>query len=336
MSGLPKAPTGMMAFTSFEQALDVAQKIAGTDLVPERYKGDPISIVVAWQHGAEVGLSPMQALSAIAVIQGTPTLYGDGMLSVARAHADFEDLIESFDAENMVATCEVRRRGQTPTVRSFSRAEAVTAGLWQTQAKVTRYKRGGQGSYEKDNDSPWWKYPQRMLQMRARSFALRDAFADALRGFKSREEIDDYPPEREVSGEVVTDNPSQDRGVAALNARLNGATQQSEGVSSPPSNAPGQEVLTPPPNNSPEAGAPIETASQEDHSAPDSGSPVSPEPASGPSYDTIKVVVDMCVSVDDCNEALDLLRGASITDDQRSSLTKEIRAKVKAASGGEG
>jgi hypothetical protein len=29
---------------------------------------------------------------------------------------------------------------------------------------------------------PWEHYPQRMLQMRARAFALRDGFADVLRG----------------------------------------------------------------------------------------------------------------------------------------------------------
>jgi hypothetical protein len=52
-------------------------------------------------------------------------------------------------------------------------AEAKKAGLW-----------GKQG--------PWTQYPRRMLQMRARGFALRDAFPDVLRGLVTAEEAADY------------------------------------------------------------------------------------------------------------------------------------------------
>jgi hypothetical protein len=44
---------------------------------------------------------------------------------------------------------------------------------------------------------PWQTAPKRMLQMRARAFAARDLFADALKGIKSVEELRDYPDERE-------------------------------------------------------------------------------------------------------------------------------------------
>jgi hypothetical protein len=52
-------------------------------------------------------------------------------------------------------------------------AEAKKAGLW------------GKGG-------PWTQYPRRMLQMRARGFALRDAFPDVLRGLVTAEEAADY------------------------------------------------------------------------------------------------------------------------------------------------
>jgi hypothetical protein len=44
-----------------------------------------------------------------------------------------------------------------------------------------------------DKDGPWKQYPDRMLQMRARGFALRDAFPDALKGFAIAEEAMDIP-----------------------------------------------------------------------------------------------------------------------------------------------
>jgi hypothetical protein len=40
---------------------------------------------------------------------------------------------------------------------------------------------------------PWSQYPARMLTLRARGFALRNAFADALRGLITAEEAQDYP-----------------------------------------------------------------------------------------------------------------------------------------------
>src|SRR5690606_41914131 len=42
---------------------------------------------------------------------------------------------------------------------------------------------------------PWSQYPKRMRQMRARGFALRDMFADVLRGMPVAEDLQDMPTE---------------------------------------------------------------------------------------------------------------------------------------------
>ena len=52
-------------------------------------------------------------------------------------------------------------------------ADAKKAGLWTKQGT-------------------WSQYPKRMLELRARSYALRGAYADALLGFHAREEVEDY------------------------------------------------------------------------------------------------------------------------------------------------
>src|SRR3546814_20373487 len=40
---------------------------------------------------------------------------------------------------------------------------------------------------------PWSQYPQRMRQMRARAWAMRDGFADVLKGIGIAEEVRDFP-----------------------------------------------------------------------------------------------------------------------------------------------
>ena len=56
---------------------------------------------------------------------------------------------------------------------------------------------------------PWTQYPKRMMQMRARGFALRDKFADALGGLITVEEAQDYQvvdmPEKDVTPITKTD-----------------------------------------------------------------------------------------------------------------------------------
>jgi hypothetical protein len=45
------------------------------------------------------------------------------------------------------------------------------------------------------NKKPWIMYPDRMLFNRARAFALRDGFADALMGLGIYEEVRDMMPD---------------------------------------------------------------------------------------------------------------------------------------------
>jgi hypothetical protein len=70
--------------------------------------------------------------------------------------------------------CRVQRQGYEPAETAFSVADAKRANLW-----------GKAG--------PWSQYPARMLKHRARSFALRDQFGDALRGLRTVEEVQDDP-----------------------------------------------------------------------------------------------------------------------------------------------
>ncbi len=138
----------------------------------------PEAILVAMQHGMELGLSPMQAVQAIAVINGRPVVWGDAALALVKAHPECEDVIETFedseDKKKKLAKCVVQRRGKAPVMRTFSVDDAERAELL--------------------NGPVWKKYPRRMMQMRARAFALRDSFPDALKGVGVREERDDIPP----------------------------------------------------------------------------------------------------------------------------------------------
>lgn len=181
--------TFSLAPKDLDEAMRFADMLASASIVPKDYIGKPGNVLVAIQWGMELGLQPMQAMQSIAVINGRPSLWGDAMLALVKAHPAFEWIKE--DCDGNIATCTVKRRGEPEVTQSFSLEEAKKAGLT-----------GKQG--------PWTQYPKRMLQMRARGFALRDAFPDALRGVISAEEARDTPAERDMgAAEVVSSRTSQ-------------------------------------------------------------------------------------------------------------------------------
>jgi len=173
--------------TSLAEAMEYSKIIASSDMVPKTYINKPGNVLVAVQMGAELGLKPMQALQGIAVVNGNPSIWGDAMWALVISHPEYEDSRE--DKTDTHCTIWLKRRGRSPVTVTFSMEDAKKAGL-----------AGKQG--------PWQTAPKRMMQLRARAFAARDLFADALKGIKTTEEVRDYKPEPERdmgAAEVVND-----------------------------------------------------------------------------------------------------------------------------------
>ena len=181
----PQRSLGFMDFTSLEAAIKACDLIAQSNFCPAAFRGRPGDVLCAIQYGMEIGYSPMQALQSIAVINGKPSVYGDGLLALCQSFSECEDIKEEFDAKTMIATCIVKRKGRSPVIHQWDVARATKANLW-------------------DKAGPWKQYPERMLQMRARGFALRDAFADRLKGIITAEEARDYPVQDEKALKLVT------------------------------------------------------------------------------------------------------------------------------------
>lgn len=163
---------------SVEEYYRLSTIVVKSGLAPKGFDG-PEQVMIAIMAGAELGMPPMQALKSICVINRSPSLWGDGLMAIVRRDGHkISEWLEG-DAEKMVAHCRVTRadNGEV-SERVFSVADAKRAGLW-----------GKAG--------PWTQYPKRMLQMRARSYAVRDALADSLMGISAiADPAEHFGPER--------------------------------------------------------------------------------------------------------------------------------------------
>ena len=180
-----------MQLTTLADAMTFADVILASGMAPKGMSRE--GAVIAMQLGFEVGLSPMQALQNIAPINGKPTLYGDAMLGLVRASGMLEEFSETLvgdvNTDSRGCCCHIKRVGYEAADETFTVADAKRAGLW-------------------GKPGPWKQYPQRMLKFRARGFALRDQFADVLKGLTSREEAIDTPQEKDITREG-SDRPTQ-------------------------------------------------------------------------------------------------------------------------------
>ena len=172
------------------QALQFADMMSKSSIIPKDFAGNPGNILVAVQWGMELGLQPMQAMQNIAVINGRPSLWGDAVIALVRSSPLCEYVIEETIDDK--AVCRVKRRGEGEQVRIFTTEDARKANLL-----------GKQG--------PWTQYPKRMMQMRARSWALRDVFPDVLRGMPIAEEIMDIEPLDSLHKNTQIANPQTEK-----------------------------------------------------------------------------------------------------------------------------
>ena len=187
----------------FKEAMEFAKFLSTADMIPKAFKGKPADVLLAVQMGIDVGLSPPQALQNIAVINGRPMMWGDAVLGICRGSVVFDGarfLEELPTDENLVAVCHCARKGEPPVMRTFSKDDAEKAGLW-------------------TKDGPWKTYPKRMLQMRARAFALRDAFPDVLKGIGVREDYTGVAEDGSVVASVSAGAVESDSASATSRAK---------------------------------------------------------------------------------------------------------------------
>lgn len=238
------APIRPIVPTTIEEAFRLAQWICGAHLAPDSYgldedtvlggsdgcahkfsrgvcsacgakfakKGDPDpqKVVIGIIKSLEVGFPPITGLSTIAIIRKRPCIWGDGAMALVQQQGLIENREHFYEGEekpsereisqtdfpdSYTAVFRIWRRGQpNPYEGRFSVRDAKRAHLWADPKRP-----------------PWQQYPKRMLMARARAFALREGFADALAGLSIREEIEDLPPESSAQTDTsfLDDTPAQ-------------------------------------------------------------------------------------------------------------------------------
>lgn len=195
----PRITDGVVVCDSMVQVLQLARHYVRAGMIPDSFRQPPSStdeqivrrVAVAIEYGLGVGFTPLQSLAYIYPINGRPCLWGDGPMSLVSAHKAYAGYDVKWEGENDTLTVVYRigrkvAGGDTVwTEWKYTYADAKLAGLI------------GKGM-------AWPKHLRRMMFNRARAFAIRDAFPDALRGAGIAEEYTDEKAAEKAEAEDKT------------------------------------------------------------------------------------------------------------------------------------
>ena len=211
--------------SSIDEALSVSKLLVSSRLLP-RSIATPEAAFAVIVTGRELGLSAMQSLRAIHIVEGKPTLSADLMVAlVKRSEAClFFRLVEST-AER--ALYETHRRGDpSPTKLGFTIEEAKAAGVT-----------------AKDN---WRKYPGAMLRARCAAALARAVYPDLVLGVYDPDElatIDVTPTAAPAPAPAPVPAPAPARVETPVEAPAPAARRRAKAEPAPVQAAPVQEIV---------------------------------------------------------------------------------------------
>jgi len=145
-----------------QESMETAKVMSVSDLLPYSYRNKPQNLILAWEMGRELGMTPMASLTAISVIDGRPTLSAAAQAALVRRAGHKIRVEVSKDGATVTASL-IRSDDPDFTFHSvWTMERAEKAGL------------SGRGA--------WATYPIAMMQARAISDVIRTGASDVLLG----------------------------------------------------------------------------------------------------------------------------------------------------------
>lgn len=196
---------GLMVAKTSNDEWRIANMMIKSAALPQQFKNIP-QVIMALQFLKAHKLPPMIAIRQTTIINGTLSIWGELPKALVKRSGLMKQMQESIydnqyneiclknknlNATIFGASCMIEGVDGTTVERSFTVEDAKKAGLW-------------------DKDI-WKKYPKRMLQMRARGWALKDFAPEILSGIAIAEyDFDSVIEEtdgeiRQVTGGSVAD-----------------------------------------------------------------------------------------------------------------------------------
>jgi hypothetical protein len=201
---------GGFALRSLEDQMKFAEDLIKYQMISNTFK-TPQQVVVGFQYAKALKVNELLALRMMYVVNGKPSLFGEGPLSLCQRTGLVVSLKELYLNENgdeisvqnknlkdkvYASVTRVGRRGDLEIQEDyFTLDDLETAGLRMDNFGKVK--------------AIWVKWERIMMRYKARTMALRSKFADMLAGIPVAEYDDNFSPEmpevKEPKNTIATD-----------------------------------------------------------------------------------------------------------------------------------
>jgi hypothetical protein len=194
---------------SLDEAWRLSKALSMANLMPYNLRGKDPDVLAILLYGQDLGLSPMQSIQGIYVVEGRPSISAQLWLALVRRAGHRVSVLE-----HTAETCTVHIvRGDTGEEHkaTFTLAEAVAA----KRVEIREGKPFARS--EKGKPLPWELYPRAMLLARAVSQCCRFIAPEIALGFYSQDEVEEIAEREQVESrraDAAAAEPSVQRPVA--------------------------------------------------------------------------------------------------------------------------
>lgn len=159
-----------------EQAMKLAEVLARSGLLPDALRNKPSDVLVTLITGHELGLSPMQSVRGLHVVQGRAVMSADLTVALVMRRRDVCEWFRLVKSDDKAAEYQTKRVGSEPVTMRYTIEQASQAGLTGKQN--------------------WKTHTAAMLRARCSAALARAVYPDLVLGVYDPDEADEFkaPP----------------------------------------------------------------------------------------------------------------------------------------------
>lgn len=158
--------------TNLEELIKFSGWLSRSALIPRALQGKPADIAIVLMKGHDLGLSSMQALGSIDVIEGKPSVSAELVVALCLKRSDICEYFSLVESTDKKATYEAKRKGAPkPISLTYTIEQAQAAGL-----------------AGKDN---WKRHPASMLRSRCSKALAKSVFPDLILNLVTEDEAEE-------------------------------------------------------------------------------------------------------------------------------------------------
>lgn len=203
---LETTSTGKLSLASLDDQKAFAMRMIADKMISDTFK-TPQQVIIGIQYSKAMNLEPIVGLRMMYVVNGKPSLYGEGPLALCYRADQVAQIREFFIDEEGEEICFSKKNLKSKVWGSVTQVWRKGDELMQEDTfTLDDMKRAKMDITDKGRKTVWEKYERLMMRYKARSIALRTKFPDLIAGIPIAEYNDNFSPETPEIKEVPNES----------------------------------------------------------------------------------------------------------------------------------